>query len=113
MPAELKDTFIRGRKPAAPGKRENYWDTKVNGFGLQVTDKRKKSYILYTPIPPSRVSSRRRIGDATKMTLAAARRTAQEWVQLIAEGKDPADVKRAADLTAQHAKQITFAKIAA
>ena len=100
---ELKDTFIRGCKTAAPGTRAYYWDTKVQGFGLQVTDKGAKSYILYARVPPSWVPTRRRIGDATKMTLAAARRMAQEWVQLVAEGKDPAVVQRA------HA-QVTFGK---
>jgi integrase len=102
---ELKDTFVRGCKPAVHGKRYYVWDTKVQGFGLQVTDKGAKSYILYARVPPSWVPTRRRIGDATKMTLAAARRMAQEWVQLVAEGKDPAAVQRA------HT-QVTFGKAA-
>jgi integrase len=101
----LKDTFVRGCKPAPDGTRTYYWDTKVQGFGLQITDKGAKSYIYYARIPPSRVPTRRRIGDATKLPLAAARQMARDWEALVAQGKDPAAVQRA------HT-QVTFGKVA-
>ena len=43
----LSDTFVRGLKTAAPGQRAHYWDTKVPGFGVRVTDRGAKSYVFH------------------------------------------------------------------
>jgi hypothetical protein len=45
----LTDAFIRNLKPAPAGKRIAHWDTSVGpGFGVRVTDRGVKSYVLYT-----------------------------------------------------------------
>jgi hypothetical protein len=35
----LSATFVDACKPAAPGQRDDYWDDKVPGFGLRVTER--------------------------------------------------------------------------
>ena len=108
----LTDTFVRGLKPAATGTRQEYWDSKVPGFGVRVTDTGAKSYVLYTRFPPSTNPTRRAIGDAGRLGLAAARRIAWEWLDLIEQGRDPAEIARQAQVAALRAKRTTFATVA-
>ena len=83
----LTDARVKAIKPV-PGKRIDYWDAMLPGFGVRVTDKGAKSYCVYARF--SGVPSRRTIGDANRLRLADARATAREWLSLAAEGKDPA-----------------------
>jgi integrase len=108
----LTDTFVRALEPAPPGKRDLYYDIKVAGFGLRVTDRGTKSFILYARFPPSHVPTRRHLGDVGKMSLADAREKAREWVKLIELGKDPGEVARQRDLAKQREKRTTFTKVA-
>jgi integrase len=115
MPSDhrlLSDTFVRGLKAAAPGQRIHYWDTKVPGFGLRITDRGAKSFILYTRYPPSRAPARRLLGDARKMGLAAARKKARQWLDLVEQGIDPQAVAREQQQAAQRDQRITFARVA-
>jgi integrase len=108
----LTDTFVRGLKAAAPGRRAEYWDAKVPSFGVRVTDRGAKSYVLYTRFPPSDAPARRALGDASKMGLAAARKKAREWLDLIEQGVDPRETARRAKLDEQRAQRITFSVVA-
>jgi integrase len=108
----LSDTFVRALKEAPTGTRLHYWDTNVPGFGVRVTDKGAKSYVLYARFPPARVPARRYLGDASKMGLAAARKKARDWVALIAEDKDPGELARKEALAQQRAQRTTFAVVA-
>lgn len=108
----LTDTFVRGLGAAPPGKRLEYWDTKVPGFGVRVTDQGAKSYVLYARFPPQRVPARRALGNAAKMGLAAARKKAGRWLDLVEQGRDPREVERLAQLQAVRAAHTTFATIA-
>ena len=67
------------------------------GFGVRVTDRGAKSFVLYARFPPSRAPARRALGDASKMGLAAARKKAREWLDLIEQGIDPKAVARTAE----------------
>lgn len=108
----LTDTFVRALGPAQPGKREHFWDTKVPGFGVRVTDRGSKSYVLYARFPPQRSPARRALGDADKLGLAAARKMAREWLDLIEQGKDPAAIAHKDRLAQQRTARTTFAKVA-
>jgi integrase len=105
----LSDTFVRALQPAPAGKRHDYWDTKVPGFGVRTTDRGAKSYVLYTRYPPSKSPARRALGDAGKMTLAAGRKKAREWLDLIEQGIDPAARHQQAE---EHDRRVTFGKVA-
>ena len=108
----LTDTFVRGLRPATPGQRTEYWDTKVSGFGVRITDRGAKSYVLYARFPPGRVPARRALGDASKMGLAAARNKAREWLDFIEQGRDPREIERKKMLEAQRSRRITFGVVA-
>jgi integrase len=63
-------------------------------------------------LPGSKAPTRLAIGDAQKMSLAAARKKAREWLDLIAQGKDPRAVEREAKAEAQCRQRTTFAAVA-
>ncbi len=90
----INDAMLRGLKPAPKGKRYEVWDDRKTGFGVRVTDKGTKSFIVYTRF--NGTPTRRWVGDATKMSVRDARRKAGEWLELAEEGKDPKAEERAA-----------------
>jgi integrase len=109
---QLTATYIAALLPAPAGQRADHWDTLVPGFGVRVTDRGAKSYVLYARYPPSRKPARRALGDTTRLNLAAARQMARAWLDLIAQGKDPAEIARQERLAARRTKRITFAVVA-
>jgi integrase len=104
----LTAKFIASRQPAAPGQRAHYWDALVPGFGLRVTDRGAKSFVVYRRWPGSRAPARRTIGDVKSVTLAEARDKAREWITLAERGIDPAEQQRKAKVEEQRRKQSTF-----
>jgi integrase len=108
----LTDTFVRSLRTAPDGERHDYWDTKVTGFGVRVTDRGAKSFVLYARFPPEGVPTRRALGDASKMNLASARTKARQWLDLIEQGRDPKEVARQVSVAAQRTKRTTFAVVA-
>jgi len=112
MKRNFTDKFVRSIKAAPPGKRVEHWDTKVPCFGVRVTDKGHKTFVLYTRWPGSRSPSRREIGNADRLSLAAARRRAREWLEHVELGVDPRERERAAEIRRQREKQTTFAVVA-
>jgi hypothetical protein len=107
----LSATFVEACKPAAAGQRDEYWDDRVPGFGLRVTERGAKTYVLYARTPPGYAPARLALGDATKLGLAAAREKARAWLDLIAQGKDPRAVEREVQLAEHREKQTTFAAV--
>jgi integrase len=110
--ATLTDIFIRALKPAAPGKRDTYMDALITEFGVRVTDKGAKSFIVYRRWPGSPKPARRKIGDAAKMSLSAARKKAREWLLLVDDNKDPKEERRKKDLEEQKRRNTTFGAVA-
>jgi integrase len=84
----------------------------VPGFGVRITDRGAKSYTLYTRFPPSDAPARRLLGDADKLGLAAARKKAKAWLDLVEQGIDPKETARQAKLAGQRSKRTTFAVVA-
>jgi integrase len=86
----LTDRLLKSLKPALAGKRDDFWDTVVPGFGVQVTERGHRSYILIARYPGKSDPTRRKIGDYGALTLEQARERARAWLEMIRKGVDPA-----------------------
>src|ERR1700712_118828 len=86
----LTDRFIKTRKAAPAGCREEYLDGLVPGLALLVTDKGAKSFVLIAryPLKPKN-PTRRALGSYGALSLDDARERAREWLGLIRRGVDP------------------------
>jgi integrase len=86
----LTDRFIKSRKAAAPGRREEYLDGLLPGLALRVTDRGNKSFVLIArfPLKPKN-PTRRSLGNYGELTLETAREKARAWLTLIRRGVDP------------------------
>jgi integrase len=90
----------------AKGQREYLWDETVKGFGLMVTDKGARSYILQYRIG-GRGSSTRRVTigkHGSPWTPANARKRALELLEQVRRKVDPFDAGRAAETAARAEK---------
>jgi integrase len=89
------------------GKREHLWDDAVKGFGLMVTDRGIRSYILQYRIggrgsPTRRVTIGR---HGSPWTPASARKRAIELLEQVRRKIDPFDAAREAIAAAKKAKE--------
>lgn len=122
----LSDKFIEAVKAAPKGKTADVYDTKTPGFGVRVGDRADDkgraltaTYVVYCRWPSTGKPARRKVGDAKKMSLAAARRIAKRWLDLVEQGVDPQEQDReqkAARAAAEQAeaalRENTFEKVA-
>ena len=109
----LTDRFIRSRKPASAGKRDDYHDAIVPGMALRVTDTGHKSFVLITRFPSHPLHpTRRALGDDGKITLDQAREKARAWLVLIEKGIDPAAQEARERAEAQRRQVNSFAAVA-
>jgi integrase len=90
----LTYTYLRSRRRASPGQREETMDTEAPRLGFRVTDTGHRSFIYRGRFPGSANPTRRLVGDYPGMTLAKAREIARRWDGLIASGVDPKDETR-------------------
>jgi integrase len=102
---DLTDRAIRALKPAAPGKRYIEPDGQVAGFGVRVTDKGHKTFVLVTRYPGASQPAPRAIGDYPTVELAKARDIAREWKEDVKRGVDPREKAEAARRHAEAAKR--------
>jgi integrase len=86
----LTPTLITGLKKARKAERYQVMDAQVPGFGVRVTDKGHKTFILRIRYPGSSSPSRREIGNCADISLTAARDKARKWRSLVSQGIDPA-----------------------
>jgi len=103
----LTPKFIDSIK-AAPGQRLEHWDAIVPSFGVRVTERGTKTFIVYRRWPGSRAPARRSVGDAKHLSLAEARDRARAMIDLAERGIDPAEQQRKAKIEEQRRKQSTF-----
>ena len=108
----LTTTSIRGAPPAQSGTRDEYRDTKVGGLVLRVTDRGAKTFALYARFPPDNAPSRPALGQANKLTLAAARKKALAWLELIEQGIDPRQKERQDREEETQRRAVTFEAVA-
>ncbi len=83
----LTDAAILKAKPAPEGKRYDIWDARLPNFGVRVTDRGRKSFVVMKRL--NGVLLRRKIGDYPSLTLASARQLAQAALEEISLGVDP------------------------
>ena len=83
----LTDKFVQSVKPRT--RDFIVFDSVVRGFGLKVTPKDARSWILNARYPDSRNWTKRQLAAQAGLTLAQARDKARRWQGWISEGKDP------------------------
>jgi integrase len=92
MRHSLSSSIVPSLRIAPPQGRTVYWDSRVRGFGLRVTETGHKSWlVLY------RRNGRLRwhtIGTYPPLSLADARKKARDALADVQKGKDPATEKR-------------------
>ena len=116
----LNDRIIRAAKPAAKGKRAEVWDTVVPGFGLRITDKGQKTFVLAARFPGSGENpktgipnpTRRTLGEYGSIELVAAREKARNWLELIRQGRDPREQEERARQAELRQRKNTFGAVA-
>jgi len=74
------------------GKRDYYYDYKVQGLELMVTSGGKKSFKVYRRLNASPV--RIHVGVYTQITVEEARKKAQQVISEMLKGRNPNDEKR-------------------
>jgi hypothetical protein len=77
-------------KDGKPRDRLDVMDALVPGFGVRVTSKGQRTYILAGRFPGRPYYTRRELGDVGALALTDARSKARRWIELIGQGKDPA-----------------------
>ena len=85
---------IQSVEPPPKGKRSYFYDKKTRGLLLAVTPTGAKSFYVYRKVQgrPERIL----IGKFPDVSIENARKAAEKINATIAEGRNPADVKRAA-----------------
>jgi integrase len=106
----LNDRIIKACKPAA--SRYEIMDTVVPGFGIRVSERGIKSFILVARYPGSENPTRRSLGEYGELTLEGARTRARSWHELIRRGIDPAHDEEQQRLSVQHKRKNTFGAVA-
>lgn len=95
MKRNLTPKGVDALKPAPRGSRIDHMDAIVPGFGVRVTDKGRRTYILLARYPGSANPTRRAIAQVGKIELGRARDIARDWLEMIAAGVDPAEAAEA------------------
>jgi integrase len=116
MPTQKKrltDNLIAGLKPAPSGERLEIRDDLVSGFGVRVTDKGKKTFVLVARFPGSNNPTRRAIGEYPALSLHDAREEAKNWLLLIKRGIDPKDELERVRVEQARKRQNTFEAVVA
>ena len=111
---KLTDRAVKAleKKKVSPGKRYQVMDAQVSGFGVRVTDRGERSYILYTRYPGRPGPARRLLGRVGTLTLAEARDKARRWLALIERGVDPAAEEERARREKAEQRENSFAAVA-
>ena len=92
----MRGKITKGEVDAfAPGEGDRFlWDTEIKGFGLKVTPKGKRIYILqYRTGGRGTPTKRVTLGSHGALTPEAARAAAKRLAGAIANGADPAEAK--------------------
>lgn len=99
-------------KKGKPRTRLDVMDSVVPGFGVRVTDKGQKTYVLVHRFPGKPHPTRRMLGEVGALTLAKARDKARSWLELISKDKDPAAEEEREQRQKLRQRKNTFAAVA-
>jgi hypothetical protein len=92
--------------------RLDVMDALVPGFGVRVTSKGQRTYILAGRFPGRQYYTRRELGDVGALALTDARSKARRWIELIGRGKDPAAEEARIERENLHRQENTFLAVA-
>jgi integrase len=106
----LTDRTLKALKTT--GKRYDVMDTDVPGFGVRVTERGGRTFILIGRYPGSTNPTRRSIGEYPALSLEKARTRARQWRDLIRQGIDPKAEEERLRLMELRKQQTTFAAVA-
>lgn len=92
----------------APGKRAFLWDDKLKGFGVSVTDRGVRSYVVQFRMGGRETSARRVTigGHGSPWTADGARQHAADLLEQVRKGIDPIEAEKARQGEALAAKQL-------
>jgi integrase len=102
----LTELGIRKLRKPKPGKRREKYDREIRGFGIRITDRGIRSYILVYSYGGRR--RRATLGRIGEISLEDAREEARRLRGLIRQGRDPAAEEKAARATAKTTATPTF-----
>ena len=89
MPVQkITRKFVDAVEPPTSTQKEFYWDTELKGFGVVVTERGKKTFIINYATKDNRYR-RKTIGDCQKLSVEQARSIAKDLFHDIAKGIDP------------------------
>jgi hypothetical protein len=108
----LNDRSLKALKPAKPGERYDAMDAALPGFGIRVTDRGTKTFMLVKRYPGSANPTRRALGEYPAIGLAAARDKARKWIALIERGVDPQVEVERQRISEQRKRTNSFAAVA-
>lgn len=100
----LNPRMIAALPPAPVGKKRDVMDSLVPNFGVCVSDRGNKSFVLIKRMPGARNAARHTLAKVGAIDLAAAREMARRWLEAIANGVDP----RASDSAAERERRNAF-----
>src|SRR5262245_39513745 len=89
----LTDVAVRNLKPST-GRQIDVYDSKIRGLAVRVSPMGTKAFVVWYRIGSK--ARRLTLGRFPTMTLAEARKRAQEALIQVADGKDPAAEKQRA-----------------
>ena len=94
MRAKLTSVFVESVKPPETGQVE-YWDGKIAGFGLRVSQGGTKTWVLMYRF--GKQLKRMKLGTFPILTLVDAREEARKRLSMVQRGIDPLAEKEALD----------------
>jgi integrase len=102
MRVEITDRTLKALRPGTKVWRELFddgdggrrqrpilWDELVTGFGVRVTDKGKRTFVLVKRYPGAKQPAPRELGEVRALTLGKARDKARTWLELLQKNIDP------------------------
>lgn len=113
--AKLTARTVENLKAPALGQVE-YFDEALPGFALRITDRGRKSWVLFYRVKdgPEKGKQRRlTLGEYPLLSLGDGRAAAQEALRGVARGGDPAKEKQEAKRGSQSAASYTVDEVAA
>src|SRR5262245_34373362 len=106
----LTDRAIKAARPGV--KAYDMHDAVVPGLSLNVLPSGLKRFVLLRRFPGSKHPTRRALGAYGALTLERARAKARQWLELIAQGIDPAEELERQRREHERRRATTFGTVA-
>ncbi len=108
----LTDRAVQALKPASPGKRYTVYDALVPGFGVRVTDKGKRTFVVYRRMAGEPRPIRVALGAYPPTSLDDARRRARAALEDLTFGRHPKERELERLQEEARRRRDTFATVA-